>query len=95
MVLNHQIGVRFPVPLPALLKGDRGNCLSIVPPIAFDGSAHRPHGSWIFVARLGGRQFFREMSLLTGDPRSATVRAATDCIVLEITVDDFRRLILA
>jgi CRP-like cAMP-binding protein len=35
------------------------------------------------------------MSLLTGEPRAATVAAATDCSVLEITVEDFRRLVLA
>ena len=46
------------------------------------------------IARLGVGQFFGEMSLLTGEPRAATVAAATDCRVLEITVEDFRRLVL-
>ncbi|MCC7416074.1 MAG: mechanosensitive ion channel [Acidobacteria bacterium] len=44
--------------------------------------------------RLGAGDFFGEMSLLTGAPRSATVSAASDCDVLEIGVDSFRRLIL-
>lgn len=47
------------------------------------------------VARLGSGQFFGEMSLLTGESRTATVAAATDCSVLEITVEDFHRLVLA
>jgi CRP-like cAMP-binding protein len=47
------------------------------------------------VARLGSGQFFGEMSLLTGEPRTATVAAAGDCSVLEVTVEDFRRLVLA
>jgi len=34
------------------------------------------------------------MSLLTGEARTATVRASGDCQVLEITAEDFRRLIL-
>jgi small-conductance mechanosensitive channel/CRP-like cAMP-binding protein len=43
--------------------------------------------------REGG--FFGEMSLLTGDPRSATVSAATDCELIEIDADAFRRVVLA
>jgi small-conductance mechanosensitive channel len=43
--------------------------------------------------RAGGA--FGEMSLLTGDPRSATVTAVTDCDLLEVDVDAFRRVVLA
>lgn len=46
------------------------------------------------VAVLGPGQYFGEMSLLTGEARTATVRAQGDCQVLEITADDFRRLVL-
>jgi CRP-like cAMP-binding protein len=35
------------------------------------------------------------MSLLTGEPRSATVVADTDCELLEIDANGFRRLVLA
>ena len=43
------------------------------------------------VARLGPGTFFGEMSLLTGEPRSATVAAVTDSELLEITAESFRR----
>ena len=43
--------------------------------------------------RAGG--FFGEMSLLTGDPRTATVTAVTDCELIEIGVDAFRSVVLA
>ena len=43
--------------------------------------------------RPGG--FFGEMSLLTGDPRTATVTAITDCELLEIGVEAFRRVVLS
>jgi len=46
------------------------------------------------VATLTAGQYFGEMSLLTGEARTATVRAKGDCQVLEITAEDFRRLIL-
>jgi CRP-like cAMP-binding protein len=35
------------------------------------------------------------MSLLTGDARTATVRARGDAVLLEITADTFRRIVLA
>jgi small-conductance mechanosensitive channel/CRP-like cAMP-binding protein len=47
------------------------------------------------VARLHDGDFFGEMSLLTGEPRTATVTAVTDCQLLEIGVEAFRRVALA
>lgn len=46
------------------------------------------------VAQLEAGGFFGEMSMLTGDPRTATVAAMTDCVVMELTVDAFRRFVL-
>jgi small-conductance mechanosensitive channel/CRP-like cAMP-binding protein len=46
------------------------------------------------VATLGPGAYFGEMSLLTGDPRSATVSAIGECVLLEITASDFRRIAL-
>jgi len=47
------------------------------------------------VATIGPAGYFGEMSLLTGDPRTATVSADGDCLLLEIGAGDFRRLALA
>ena len=47
------------------------------------------------VARMGRGGFFGEMSLLTGSPRAATVRAVTDAELLEVTVETFRQFVLA
>ena len=47
------------------------------------------------VAHLHAGDVFGEMSLLTGEPRSATVTAETDCELLEINAEGFRRLVLA
>ncbi len=45
------------------------------------------------VARLQPGMFFGEMSALTGEPRSATIVAATDTFVFEIKKDDIGALI--
>jgi small-conductance mechanosensitive channel/CRP-like cAMP-binding protein len=44
------------------------------------------------VARTSAGGYFGEMSLLTGEARAATVAAVTDCVVLEVGADSFRRL---
>jgi small-conductance mechanosensitive channel/CRP-like cAMP-binding protein len=49
-----------------------------------------PHRQVVATIERGG--YFGEMSLLTGDPRSATVLAQGDTLVLEIDAELFRRL---
>jgi len=49
-----------------------------------------PSGQEVAVTTAGG--FFGEMSMLTGDPRTATVTALDDAGLLEITADRFREL---
>ena len=46
------------------------------------------------VARLRKGDVFGEMSLLTGEPRTATVTAATDCDLIEIDADGFRSVVM-
>lgn len=46
------------------------------------------------LAVLERGSYFGEMSLLTGDARTAWVRAMGDCTVLEITADAFRAFVL-
>ena len=47
------------------------------------------------VAELGPGQYFGEMSLLTGERRTATVSAVDDCRLMEITADAFRAFVLS
>jgi small-conductance mechanosensitive channel/CRP-like cAMP-binding protein len=50
-----------------------------------------PDGREVATIEPGG--FFGEMSLLTGDARTATVSAVTDARLVEITADAFRRFV--
>ena len=52
-----------------------------------------PSGQEVALIPAGG--VFGEMSMLTGDPRTATVRAVDDVTVLEISAADFRELAVA
>jgi CRP-like cAMP-binding protein len=54
--------------------------------VSVDG--HHSH-----VATLKSGDYFGEMSLLTGEPRSATVRATSDCEILEIDKEGFAGLL--
>jgi len=45
------------------------------------------------VSTLRQREYFGEMSLLDGEPRSATATAATDCLLLEIRQRDFHEIL--
>jgi len=42
---------------------------------------------------LGEAECFGEMAVLTGEVRSASVRAATDCLVLQIEQADFQEIL--
>jgi len=50
-------------------------------------------GKTIEVDRMGAGTFFGEMALLTGEPRTATIKAVTETVVFEITKDDVAPLI--
>jgi len=67
-------------------QGDAGDSMFILS----EGVLHayintNQNGNEIKVGQIIPGQFFGEMSLLTGEPRSATIIAATDVIVHEVT----------
>jgi small-conductance mechanosensitive channel/CRP-like cAMP-binding protein len=70
-------------------QGDDGNSMFVVLRGAVD-VVLEPSGQRVASIASGG--FFGEMSMLTGDPRTATVRAGGDVQVLEIAAGDIRRL---
>jgi branched-chain amino acid transport system substrate-binding protein len=55
--------------------------------------AQAESGKLIKVAEISPGQFFGEIALLTGEPRSATVKAETEALVYEITKENMELLL--
>lgn len=72
--------------------GDLGDALYIVARGAVDALSDEPAGGQKSIAQLVEGHAFGEMALLTGHPRTATIRAAVDTDLLEIGKDDFERV---
>jgi small-conductance mechanosensitive channel/CRP-like cAMP-binding protein len=69
-------------------QGEGGDSMFLISEGVLIVRAHRKEGNDADVTRLGPGEFFGEMSLLTGEPRSATVVALTDVCVHELAKDD-------
>jgi small-conductance mechanosensitive channel len=65
-------------------QGEPGEALFIIEKGEVDVMLERPGEAPVEVARLGPGSFFGEMSLLTGEPRTATVRASRQCELLVV-----------
>lgn len=75
---------------PVITEGGAGQTFYVVARGEVSVRAGGPHAQE--VARLRRGQYFGEMSLLTGEKRSATVVAATDAVLLELDRPTFSRL---
>ncbi len=69
-------------------QGEAGDSLFIVAEGALKVEISVGEDDRLEVARLGVGDFFGEMALLTGEPRSADISALTKCVVLEIDRQD-------
>jgi CRP-like cAMP-binding protein len=75
-------------------QGDAGETLYIIAEGALDVLVTNAQGPEpVRVATLGAGDFCGEMSLLTGEPRRATVRAATSAVIYELSRETVARLI--
>jgi small-conductance mechanosensitive channel/CRP-like cAMP-binding protein len=76
-------------------QGDAGDELFIVQSGEVSVLLGRAGGSTVEVARLGPGKFFGEMSLMTGERRSATVQAAMDCELVKVDKESFHDILAA
>jgi CRP-like cAMP-binding protein len=76
-------------------QNDTGDSFFILRHGTVDVLVKQPDGSELKVAQITEGNFFGEMSALTGQPRSATIRAATAIACIEITRDNLHAIFKA
>ncbi len=85
---------KFPASTPVMFIGDDGSEFYIVQVGRVEISQPDEAGQEVRLAELGPGQFFGEISLLDGGPRTATVRAVNDVILLALNRPDFVEVLL-
>lgn len=78
-----------------LRQGDAGDELFIVRAGEVSVIVGRAGGSTAEVARLGPGRFFGEMSLMTGERRTATIQAMDDCELVKVDKEAFQEILAA
>jgi len=73
-------------------QGDKGDSIFIVRAGVVEVVATNSDGNQIHIRDLSRPAFFGEMALMTGEPRTATVRARTDTELLELNREGFTEL---
>ncbi len=76
-----------------LRQGDVGHELFILQTGEVSVVVGRAGGSTAEVARLGAGKFLGEMSLMTGEPRSATVQAVGECEMVKVDKEAFHDIL--
>ncbi len=88
-LINHRM---FPKGTNIIKLGEPGDSMFILGEGLLEVKVKGINGGEHVVGEIFPGQFFGEMSLLTGEPRSATITAVTDVIVFEIAKDDVENL---
>ncbi|HEV8717049.1 MAG TPA: cyclic nucleotide-binding domain-containing protein [Candidatus Binatia bacterium] len=74
-------------------EGELGDSLFFIGSGSVQVTLQGPGGQSIPLATLEAREFFGEVAVLERRPRSATVTAREKCLLLEISGDEFRKLL--
>ena len=74
-------------------EGDPGNSMFVIVNGEVSVNTTNAKGKQITLANLGEGEFFGEISLLTGRPRTATIITNTDSDLLELTRKDYENII--
>ncbi len=80
---------------PVICQGDPGDSLFVIMSGRVEVTVVREGAPSVRLATLEEADYFGEMSLMTGAPRSATVAALVETRLLEVGHESFRRLLAA
>lgn len=69
-------------------EGDHGEAMFLI--VEGDVRIHRGSAK---LAVLQSKNYFGEMSILDGEPRSASATAESDCLLLRLSQSDFHRIL--
>ena len=92
-LVGHVVEVSFEKGSHILKKGDPGDCMYVLISGRVEIPIYEPDGREKLVVRLGPRQMFGEMALLTGESRTADVFAASNCRCIKLYRDVVEELI--
>ena len=82
-------------PGQAIVKqGETGKSVYVIATGSVKVWTTNPAGERLDLAVLGASDFFGEIAFLTGKPRTATVETAEDSVILEVTEDSLKELVL-
>jgi small-conductance mechanosensitive channel len=85
--------LRFAAGEPVIRQGEPGGSMFVILHGSVDVTAVDKDVGPVELARLGPGEFFGEMSLMAGAPRSATVTAFTEVTLLEVDKEAFRHVL--
>lgn len=74
-------------------EGEFGDSLFFIGSGSVQVTLQGAGGQSIPLSTLGAKEFFGEVAVLERKPRSATVTARENCLLLEIRGDEFRKLL--
>ncbi len=92
-LVAHVVEQEFKKGSHILKKGDPGDCMYVLISGRVEIPIYEPDGREKLVVRLGPRQMFGEMALLTGESRTADVFAASNCRCIKLYRDVVEELI--
>lgn len=93
MIAPHTRCVRFAPGEAVVLEGEEGNAMFQVVKGTVEVLKRMEGGVVKAVAQLEAGELFGEMSVFNEEPRSATVRAREECVLLEVEREDLRPLL--